>query len=310
MTRRLWILSSLAGLLMACSGSPKNAMPVVQGNLTARLMRIDPTEQNEKSARGLFVVRVQNETVEAVTVKKVTLEVNFSDDLSAAPAEPDEPSMGAPEDTEDGEPADGSGGDDTYEVTVFEGQLSPGKIVAAGTYEDFPVPVQLGYPEDSASYVAFCKLGIVHLDVEGVVETSQGTLTLADDGEMPTPSLPEPQAAEVQIATTGGGESGDMSMVLRVFNANVFPFKLKDWRYKVYINGKLMREATVGLGERIQSNTAIQYDIGIPLTEKTYGPEIKTLLNGQAVPYRVVGELRFLDISIPTDVSGEVTFSR
>lgn len=114
----------------------------------------------------------------------------------------------------------------------------------------------------------------------------------------------------MQIASSNGGENGDLSMVLRIFNANVFSYKIRDWRYKIYVAGKLMREAEVGTGERIRGNTAVQYDISIPLNTETFGPEITNILRGQSVPYRVTGELRFLDVTLPTEISGEVDFSR
>jgi LEA14-like dessication related protein len=252
-------------------------------------------------------VRIENSTTQPVTINKIGLEVNFADELAAP--KPTQPSS----DTEaaaDSEPVAGSGGDDTYEVDVFEGQAKVGEIVAAGLSLDVPVKVSLSYPEKAERYIRFCQLEVAHVDVEGVVQSSRGEHRFKDTGEIPPPSLPEPTAEQVQVASANAGEAGDLSMVLRIFNANVFPFKIRDWSYKIYVGDKLMREATVGVGERIQPNTAIQYDVVVQLNEQTYGNNVRALLTGQSIGYRIEGALRFRDVTIPTNISSEVSFSR
>ncbi|MFH1810023.1 MAG: LEA type 2 family protein [Pseudomonadota bacterium] len=309
MTRFVTTMVGAFVLILGCSGAKQETRPTDEGDVQARLLRVDPVDPSETGTTGNFVVRVENGTVKPVTVKKIMLEVNFADDLNVsdepAPSEGEEPAKG------DTEPSEGSGGDgEDVEVSVFEGSASPGEVVASGNYLDVPVSVHLSYPDSGRSYIAFCRLGIARLDVEGSVETDHGSLPLKSQGEIPAPSLPEPKAVDVQVASSNEGQSGDMSLSLRVFNPNSFSFKIKDWRYKLYIHDKLMREATVGVGERIQGNTAIEYDILIPLTEKTWGADVKKLLNSGTIPYRVEGELRFMDIVLPTAISDEVRFTR
>lgn len=301
---------------LACTTTTTDVKPVDTGSVKVRLLRVDPTEGSETHMTGQFVVRVENASAKAVHIKRIALEVNFSDDLQ--PADLTAPAAGTQAASDNaasdesaaqaGEP--GSGGDAQDEVDVYEGELSPGHSIAAGEREDFVVPIRLDYPEDPALYVAFCRMGIAHLDIDALIDTSNGPYKVSDNLEIPTPSLPEPKAEEVQIATSNGGQNGDMGMLLRIYNPNVFPYKIRDWRYKIYVAGKMMREGEVGTGERILGNTAVQYDVAIPLNTETYGPGIVDVLRSQSVPYRIVGEMRFLDVKLPVVIDSKVDFSR
>ena len=316
MRRTLLFLATTLSLSLACTTTTKDVKPVDTGAVQVRLLRVDPVDWAETHVTGNFVLRVQNDTAAALEVKHIAMEVSFADELEPADLTPLKTDSGSAEDSAaDKNPGNagvaGSGGDaDDDEVDVYDGELSPAATVAAGERQDFVVPIRLDFPEDAALYVAFCRLGIAHLDVDAVVDTSKGRQKVADTLEIPSPSLPEPMAEEVQIASSNGGENGDMGMVLRIYNPNVFSYKIRDWRYKIYVAGKMMREGEVGTGERIRGNTAVQYDIAIPLNTQTYGPEIVGILRGESVPYRIVGELRFLDVTLPVVIDSKVDFSR
>jgi len=314
MIKRLVAGFAVAALWAGCSPAREQVRPFETGELAARVLRMDPLDPSEYRTKLEIVLRVKNPSATPVVVKKADIEVSYAgdsivdgDELGAGDYGPGD---GAGDgDAESDEPTPGSGGDEV-EVNVWEGSAISGEIVAGGSHVDIPITVSITYPEDPRAYVAFCKLGIAHLDVEGTVQTDKGPLTIADVGEFPTPTLPEPTAEEVQVASANNGQSGDLGMVLRLYNANTFSWKIRDWNYKIYVGGKMMREATVGVAERIQPNTAIQYGINVPLNEKTFGPDVRQLLKSDTIPYRVVGTLRFGDVVIPTNFSSQVNFSR
>jgi len=311
MSRKLITALAISALLAGCSGSREQTMPYQESSaLSVRLLRIEPLEPGEYKTQVNVVLRVQNPSTEAIKMRGAELELNFTGDALTLPEEmaPPTPGEGGAVDEEPGEP--GAGGDGEIEVEVFEGESDGGGTIPAGAHLDIPISVWITYPENPRAYIAFCKLGVANLDVEGVVHTDRGDLSFEDVGEIPTPTLPEPTADQVQVAVANAGQEGSLSLVLKLFNANTFSWKIKDWDYKVYVAGKLMREATVALGERIQPNTAIQYSVGLLINEKTFGPEARRLLSSDAIPYRIEGRLRFGEITMPTNIQDEVTFSR
>lgn len=308
MLMRTTVVALVAALLFACSGAKKSTIPEESGDVTVRLLRIDPVGPTESSTSALFFLRVSNNTAKLVKVKSASIEVSISDDLAAGDDEP-------PKDLEQGDPGEsgaiapgeGGGGDTEVDVAVFEGSESRGGEAAAGQNLDIPVKVQIVYPTDPQQYVRYCNLNIAHVEVEGKVETSVGTLTFKDTGELPTPSIPKPTAEDVQVARADN--NADLGLTLRLFNPNTFPYKIKDWHYKVYVGDKLMREATVGVNERIGANSGIQYDINISLNEKTYGPNVVKLISASSIKVRIEGLLRAHDAELPTHIVKEVKFS-
>lgn len=309
----------VAGLIVVvlaagCTGSREQTRPYQEStDLSARLLRIEPIDPSEYQTQVRVVIRVRNPSTSPIKMRKASVELSFAGDAIIAPEDvaPPTPGEGGEVDEVSDEPMEpGAGGDIEVDVPVFEGSADSGKTIPAGTHLDVPIKVWIKYPENPQAYITFCKLGVARLDVEGVVSTDRGNITIEDVGEIPTPTLPEASAEEVQVAVANAGQEGSLTMVLRLFNANVYSWKIKDWKYKVYVADKLMSEATVGLGERIQPNTAIQYGVGILINEKTFGPQARQLLQAEAIPYRVEGRLRFGDVTMPTNVSSEVTFSR
>ncbi|MBN2358893.1 MAG: hypothetical protein JXR83_05525 [Deltaproteobacteria bacterium] len=309
----MWFRKAVATLalamLFACSGAKKTTIPEESGDVSVRLLRVDPVDPTEVSTNALFVLRVNNNTAKPVTVKQASIEVSFTDDLAPGEDEPPRNLEPGEETDESGhyEPGEGGGGDSEIEVPVFEGSAKSGGVAKAGQYLDLPVKVFIGYPTDPDQYVRYCNLNIAHVEVEGRVETSVGTLTFKDSGEIPTPSIPKPSAEDVQVARTG--ESADLGLTMRIFNPNIFPYKIKDWHYKIYVGGKLMREATVGVNERIGANSGIQYDINIALTERTYGPGVTKLISASSIEVRIEGLLRVRDSELPIRITKEINFS-
>jgi len=309
MWTRTTVVALAAALLVACSGSKKSTIPEESGDVSVRLLRIDPVDPTESSTSGLFFLRVSNNTAKLVKVKNATIEVSITDDLAAGDDEPPKNLEPGGDKGESGaiEPGEGGGGDTEVDVQVFEGSESKGGEAAAGQNLDIPVKVQIAYPTDPRQYIRYCSLNIAHVEVEGKVETSVGMLTFKDTGELPTPSIPKPTAEDVQVARADN--SADLGLTLRLFNPNTFPYKIKDWNYKVYVGNKLMREATVGVNERIGANSGIQYDINISLNEKTYGPNVVKLISASSIKVRIEGLLRVHDAELPTHIVKDVNFS-
>jgi LEA14-like dessication related protein len=309
MWMRTTVVALAAAMLFACSGAKKSTIPEESGDVSVRLLRIDPIDSTESNTSANFFLRISNNTAKQVTVKNASIEVSITDELTGGDDEPPKNLEPGPDKGESGaiEPGEGGGGDTEVDVQVFEGSESRGGTASAGQNLDIPVKVVITYPTDPAQYVRYCNLNIAHVEVDGKVETSVGILTLKDTGELPTPSIPKATAEDVQVARSG--DSADFGMTLRLFNPNNFPFKIKDWSYRVYVGGKLMREATVGVNERIGANSGIQYDINIALNEKSWGPGVGKLISAQAIKMRVEGTLRFRDSELPTNISKEVKFS-
>ncbi len=191
---------------------------------------------------------------------------------------------------------------------LAEGDADLDVTAAPGGKASFEITVPVHYARDADEIRAFASTKVLPLLLEATLHSDAGEIAFSRAGRVRSPRLPyvdlqDPDAARQRLDA--------IAAVFRiaVHNDNPFTLKLDGLHYTLSVEGKVLSEDTLGLGEPIPPSSIGVYEVPVDLTEETL-PGIGGILKEKnALDYKVEGTLRVQDVEIPVDVSSTIHFT-
>lgn len=195
-------------------------------------------------------------------------------------------------------------------AVVKKGEEKMGLALPANT----AVPLQL---EQSGRYVESAeelkKLGeragslLVALRGKLHVERlgTKDVLDFARSRDIRLPRLPVPGLREVE-GSRYSAENVSLRFYVTINNPNPFPLKVDGLTYTAVVGGKQLSDGTLAPGNTVNPTETDVFEFTVVLDPATYGPEVKKLIAGQSIPYKVSGKLDGDLFSVPFEAEGVV----
>ncbi len=181
----------------------------------------------------------------------------------------------------------------------LEGQLLAEQRAEVGFVVDIPLPT------DTERLTALIGAEMVPADLSGEIRFDDGSAARFErKASLATPRLPRFEVLDAQAAQYDR-ERLDLTMFLRLTNENAFTVVVRAVDYTLEVAGQQMRAEQVGVGARITAGSAEEYEISLRL-EAGSSKQLPEVLASGIVPYRIFGEVKLPQISVPFEHTSQV----
>jgi len=252
---------SAAGALVACAGAqPATPPPPV----AVEIDRLFPTIENMGAVSVTAKVVITNPRDAAATLTGIEYTVTPEGDLAPASSRLD-----------------------------AEQSIEPGQTISTEVAASVPLPV------GEAGYLDLIRANTMPVTLTGVARFSDGTTSeFTKNGAIAFPNIPELIVYESQAARYG--EQGvDVTFYLRLVNENPFGVVVDTATYAVLLDGKLVREATAGIGIRLPQGSVQEYEVNTSIDQATFGDDFQKYADMDAFSYEVRGEVVVQGMKMP-----------
>jgi hypothetical protein len=130
-------------------------------------------------------------------------------------------------------------------------------------------------------------------------------LDYAQAKEVRLPRLPSVRVHELDAARYSDREL-HVTLRLAVINPNPFPVALKGLDFVASIAAREIGNGSLGNGETIDPSATALFEIGLPITAKTYGPDVNQLIRTASFPYKLTGTLKGHSFEAPFELAGNI----
>lgn len=198
---------------------------------------------------------------------------------------------------------------DTGEVAgKIAGTVDAGATLAAEQQAELGFDIDIPLPKDRDRIEALLAQEVVPADLSGTVLFGDGSTAAFDrKAGLAMPRLPRVVVFDAQAAQYEN-KGVDVTFFLRLLNENPFTMTVQAVTYSVDVGGKEMRAEQAGVGSRLTAGAAEEYEVSIQLDERSYEGLAALLASGE-INYRVYGEVRTRDLSIPFDHPGTIALA-
>ncbi|MBX5483776.1 MAG: LEA type 2 family protein [Myxococcaceae bacterium] len=185
-------------------------------------------------------------------------------------------------------------------VAIPAGGTAPFSVHAEGQYVSSPE--ELKALSDNGGSILTALRGDL------IVKTASGktvTVPFARSRDIRTPRLPRVTMHELDAARYSDREA-NIFFRIGVVNPNPFPLRIGALDFKAEVAGKQVAEGTRGQGDTIDAAATGIYEVQQSVNEETHGPDIKKLIKGQLLPWRITGVLKGELFEVPVNLEGTV----
>jgi Late embryogenesis abundant protein len=181
--------------------------------------------------------------------------------------------------------------------------VTPGEITIFHLDESsrFPAPDELPGPGGRADSALIAVRGKLVLHREGRFQE----LDYAQAKEVRLPRLPSIRVHELDAARYSDKEL-HVTLRVAVINPNPFPVSLKGVEFVASIATRQIGSGTLANGETIDSSATALFEIGLPITATTYGPDVNQLIRTASFPYKLTGTLKGHSFEAPFELAGNI----
>jgi Late embryogenesis abundant protein len=130
-------------------------------------------------------------------------------------------------------------------------------------------------------------------------------LNYAQAKEVRLPRLPSVRVHELDAARYSDKEL-HVTLRLAVINPNPFPVPLKGLEFVASVAARQIGSGSLANGETIDPSATALFEIGIPITAKTYGPDVNQLIRTASFPYKLTGTLKGHSFEAPFELAGNI----
>lgn len=253
-------LSSALSYLAACAGGPPPAPPAP---IEARVSRVFPKTRSLTQSRLSLTVEVYNPRAQAVPVQSIAYAV------------------------------------DTKDVAgVLKGTVPVNATLEAEQQAKLDFEVEVDLPAGFEVLKKLNEMEVVPADISGQVALGDGTTAnFTKKSGLAVPSVPQFIVFDAQAAQYEK-KGLDVTFFLRLVNDNAFALSVQSVKYTVSIAGKEMRSDEAGVGTRLTSGAAEEYEVGVILDESSFD-ELDALMASGVVDYVVAGAIQTKEMTVP-----------
>lgn len=130
-------------------------------------------------------------------------------------------------------------------------------------------------------------------------------LDYAQAKEVRLPRLPSVQVHELDAARYSDRELR-VTLRLALINPNPFPLSLKGLDFVAWVATRQIGKGTLANGETIDPSVTALFEIGLPITATTYGPDVNQLIGATSFPYKLTGTLKGNSFEAPFELAGNI----
>jgi LEA14-like dessication related protein len=190
------------------------------------------------------------------------------------------------------------------------GQAELGVEVPAGETKPFLLKARSQYVSSAEQLQSLsAQGGSLLAALRGTLHVRQGgtvyPIAFARSREVRTPRLPTVVMQELDAARYSS-EEANIIFRIGVVNPNPFPLRLGSVSYEVQVAGRKIGEGVRGTGEHVAPSATGMFEVQLPVSQATWGPDIKKLIATTRLPYVVTGEVKGELYAVPYQLEGTV----
>lgn len=181
--------------------------------------------------------------------------------------------------------------------------ITPGETTIFHVDESSPLPAPdlLPGPGGRADAALVAVRGKLLLERGGRTQE----LEYAQSKEVPLPRFPSLRVHELDAARYSDRELR-VTLRLAIVNPNPFPLALKQVDFAAWVSARQIGEGTLANGETLDPAATALFEITLPVTTTTYGPDVAQVIRASSVPYKLTGTLKAQSFQTPFEVAGEI----
>lgn len=126
--------------------------------------------------------------------------------------------------------------------------------------------------------------GKLHIDRLGTTDVVE----FARSREIRLPRIPVPGLREVE-GSRYNAENVSLRFFITISNPNPFDIELNKLEYTAAVGGKQLAEGELAKANTVNATETDVFEFDVTLDPSTYGPEVKQLIAGQSIPWKVTG---------------------
>jgi len=181
--------------------------------------------------------------------------------------------------------------------------ITPGEITIFHIDESSPLPAPELLPGPGG------KVDTALVAVRGKLILQRGgrteELEYTQAKEVPLPRLPSLRVHELDAARYSDRELM-VTLRLAIVNPNPFPLALREVDFAAWVSTRRIGEGTLANGETLDAAATALFEIALPVTTTTYGPDVALVIGASSVPYRLTGTLKGQSFQTPFELAGEI----
>jgi len=264
----------LGMLVLSLAGCAAVVTTPTQDNLQVKLRRFEVVTQSFDSIEADIIIEAKNLSTAVFRADSGSLQVTVE-------------GRSVVDDT--GTHVDESDLDAQFSGQIFDGTLGGATEIPPQQKTNLRFPVTLKLPDDPTALEHVISWEKVLLAVKGEAKINGQTFTFGGNRELGLPVFPEISLLNPQVATVDGGSSGVAFFQIVVKNQNNFEMAVDSFDWGLTLEGKEMRALGQGGPEQVPPNSDLQLDDEIPLTQKSFGPNVRSMLRKHHIGYVVKG---------------------
>jgi LEA14-like dessication related protein len=161
-------------------------------------------------------------------------------------------------------------------------------------------------PVGTDGYLELIRADTMPVTMTGIARFADGTTTeFSKNGAIAFPNIPQLIVYESQAAKYGD-EGLDVTFYLRLVNENPFGTVVDTATYQVFLDGKMVREGTAGIGIRLPQGSVQEYEVNTSIDRASFGADYAKYLEMDAFPYEVRGEVVVGGMKVPFSHEGSI----